>query len=205
MSGLKFRPIWKFIFSLNSSEEERYHNGIDIDHLFYDAKQYIRVKLGNNIFDEDLKEKSQADLRYLEKALVNLKVSKVKERFLVLDLIVFIKSFYDDAENEIIKRGNVFKSFYGESFFIESLIELNVISAEGKTKRGFQAASNAIFKSSKLQENIFKPGVQLKEYIFYLNERFDAQINTSSKLSDGTNYDLRVENYFNNFYRNEKI
>lgn len=205
MSGLKFRPIWKFIFSLNSSEEERYHKGIDIYHLFYDAKQYIRGKLGNNIFDENLKEKSQRDLRDLERALNNLKVSKVKERALIIDLIFFIKSFYNDTENEIIIEGNIFKSFYGESFFIESLTELNVINAEGKTKRGFQAASNAIFKSSKFQENIFKPGVQLKEFIFYLNERFDAQINTSSKLSEGINYALRVENYFNNFYRNDKI
>lgn len=185
--------------------DERYLKGVNIDHLFYDAKQYIREKLGNNIFEEDLKEKSQSDLSDLENALVKLEVSKVKERALVTDLIIFIKSFYDDTENEIINDVNIFKSFYGESFFIECLTELNVISPDGEIKRGFQAASNAIFKSPNFQGNIFKPNVKLKEYISYLNERFDAQINTSSKLSDGTNYYIRVEDYFNNFYRNDKI
>jgi len=95
---------------------------------------------------------------------------------------------------------NIFRSYEGQTWFYDTLIEMGAINEENKAQKGvFQTRCQAIFSISECKNKIFKNRLKLKDYIEYLNITYSAKITNNSRLSDGYKYKADVKGYLNLF------
>ncbi len=197
-----YRPLWKFVIAANMSEEDRYNKGLNLKDLFFEAKKYAKSR-HSNFFDDDKEILAKEDLKFIEAQLKSFEIKNTEGRKLVLEMASYIKSFYKNDIFSSTEFMDIFQNDSCESFFIDTLEHLDAIDNKGKIKWGFQAAANAILKTEEYRKNILKPNLKLKDYIKYLNERYDANIKSTSKLSDSGNLEKTAMEYFKNGYQNK--
>ena len=99
----------------------------------------------------------------------------------------------------------IFRSKEAEDWFRETLFNMNAISEDNKMIRGLSAVSDAIYKNEKCKEHIFKNRPQLKNFIEHLNNKFEANIKSDKKLSDGSRYIDKIQPYVNQFIRGKSV
>ncbi|SHI61101.1 hypothetical protein SAMN04488096_10324 [Mesonia phycicola] len=110
-----------------------------------------------------------------------------------------------DKENTVLKKSipkfneKIFKSLEAENWFLNSLKELSAIDGNGKSIRGFQAKVSAIFSVQEVKDKIFVYSLTLRDYINYLNQRFDAKIASDKKLSSGMIHESKVDKLIEKF------
>ena len=75
-------------------------------------------------------------------------------------------------ENNISYKSDIFRNKEAEAWFYSMLEEFNVSNGE----RGFGAVIGGIFRNSNCKNHILKSHLKQKEYIQYLNERFNKKI-----------------------------
>ncbi|MBT0606833.1 hypothetical protein [Aequorivita echinoideorum] len=190
-----FPPLWKFVFAAKMTEQERFEENIDLQALYYGAKKSLKKQLENSFDDISpivIKEK----IEFVENELLSFGMNKPKERKMIVDILDYLKTFTNDEIKAEFSRDSIFRNMESELFFIETLKHLNVLDANGKAKRGFQAACDAIKKSNLYKDNIFCFNFKLQDYIKYLNERFEAGIKSDNRLSDGIKYEEEVDKFF---------
>lgn len=195
-------PLWKFVYAAKMSEEERYHENINLKELFFEAKKHLKSR-HTNIFDDDKEARAKEDLKFIETELASFSVKNEEGRKLLIDMSDYIKGFYNIDVSSSTEFMNIFQNAACESFFIDTLEHLNVLDNNGSIKRGFQAVANAIFKTEEYEKKIFKSKLKLQDYILYLNDRFNAKIKSTSKLSYGGNHEKTVKEYFKNNYQSK--
>ena len=85
---------------------------------------------------------------------------------------------------------NIFRNKEVEDWFYSMLEEFNVSNGE----RGFVAVIGGIFRNSNCKNHILKSHLKQKEYIQYLNERFNKTMNLTN-FSNPDNYSNDIEKF----------
>ena len=85
---------------------------------------------------------------------------------------------------------NIFRNKEAETWFYSMLEEFNVSNGE----RGFGAVIGGIFRNSNCKNHILKSHLKQKEYIQYLNERFNKTMNLTN-ISNSNNYSNDIEKF----------
>ena len=85
---------------------------------------------------------------------------------------------------------NIFRNKEAEAWFYSMLEEFNVNNGE----RGFGAVISGIFRNSNCKNHILKSHLKQKEYIQYLNERFNKTMNLTN-ISNSNNYSNDIEKF----------
>ena len=85
---------------------------------------------------------------------------------------------------------NIFRNKEAEDWFYSMLEEFNVSNGE----RGFVAVIGGIFRNSNCKNHILKSHLKQKEYIQYLNERFNKTMNLTN-FSNPDNYSNDIEKF----------
>lgn len=85
---------------------------------------------------------------------------------------------------------NIFRNKEAEDWFYSMLEEFNVNNGE----RGFGAVIGGIFRNSNCKNHILKSHLKQKEYIQYLNERFNKTMNLTN-ISNSNNYSNDIEKF----------
>ena len=85
---------------------------------------------------------------------------------------------------------NIFRNKEAEDWFYSMLEEFNVNNGE----RGFGAVIGGIFRNSNCKNHILKSHLKQKEYIQYLNERFNKTMNLTN-ISNSNNYSSDIEKF----------
>ena len=85
---------------------------------------------------------------------------------------------------------NIFRNKEAEAWFYSMLEEFNVSNGE----RGFVAVIGGIFRNSNCKNHILKSHLKQKEYIQYLNERFNKTMNLTN-FSNPDNYSNDIEKF----------
>lgn len=93
----------------------------------------------------------------------------------------------------------IFKTAEAQTWFFNTLNELNAIDDNSTPKRGFQAKASAIYYSNDCKKEVFKYNLSIKEYVHFLNNEFDNIIKNDTKLSDPSNHENTVKDLFLNF------
>lgn len=119
------------------------------------------------------------------KIALNRKIEFIERRKNMLD-----KSNYNS---------NIFRSRLAEDWFNNALDELNALKENMKAGSSFQAKCAAIFDNAECKNLIFKYDLYLKDYIYFLNSIYSANIKTLSKLSDGGKHTNEVTKHINLF------
>ncbi len=86
----------------------------------------------------------------------------------------------------------IFKTAEAQTWFFNTLEELNALDQSRTPKRGFQARISAIFNDKDCKESIFRFELLLKEFVAFINNEFDNCIKNDKQLSDGTKYSKKV-------------
>lgn len=133
---------------------------------------YMRVEL-NTIFDKII--------------LNQIKINETEK-------LTYIST---NDNNLLIKESNnpypnVFKDTESYNLFLKIINKLNVLDANNKAKkRGFQPVASSIFTKGKEQLFVYK--VALRDYINFLNDKFNAELTDTTRLSDGCSHHKRVK------------
>ena len=85
---------------------------------------------------------------------------------------------------------NIFRNKEAEDWFYSMLQEFNVSNGE----RSFGAVIAGIFRNSNCKNHILKSHLKQKEYIQYLNERFNKTMNLTN-FSNSDNYSNDIEKF----------
>ena len=85
---------------------------------------------------------------------------------------------------------NIFRNKEAETWFYSMLEEFNVSNGE----RGFGAVIGGIFRNSNCKNHILKSHLKQKEYIQYLNERFNKNM-PPTNFSNPDNYSNDIEKF----------
>lgn len=85
---------------------------------------------------------------------------------------------------------NIFRNKEAEDWFYSMLEEFNVSNGE----RGFGAVIGGIFRNSNCKNHILKSHLKQKEYIQYLNERFNKNM-PPTNFSNPDNYSNDIEKF----------
>ena len=85
---------------------------------------------------------------------------------------------------------NIFRNKEAEDWFYSMLEEFNVNNGE----RGFGAVIAGIFRNNNCKNHILKSHLKQKEYIQYLNERFNKTMNLTN-ISNSNNYSNDIEKF----------
>lgn len=85
---------------------------------------------------------------------------------------------------------NIFRDKEAEDWFYSMLEEFNVNNGE----RGFGAVIAGIFRNNNCKNHILKSHLKQKEYIQYLNERFNKTMNLTN-ISNSDNYSNDIEKF----------
>ena len=93
-------------------------------------------------------------------------------------------------ENNIPYKSDIFRNKEAEAWFYSMLEEFNVSNGE----RGFGAVIGGIFRNSNCKNHILKSHLKQKEYIQYLNERFNKTMNLTN-ISNSNNYSNDIEKF----------
>lgn len=91
---------------------------------------------------------------------------------------------------------SVFKSEDGLNIFNRILNEFGINDNTIKIKRGTQAKLEAIWSCPGSKNIIFKEFINKKDYVEYLNKRFNVSYITRS-MSDGSSYHITIKDYIN--------
>nr|WP_321232382.1 hypothetical protein [uncultured Psychroserpens sp.] len=197
MYDFNFDTIDTFFCNLQDDSKKRRSKLYELRLDLKNAIDSLRSKFSLMTKDEKL-HFSKKILKVSDEIMNWLDDSKVEERD-------FLESFRQEVLKYMVlpkkllnKYPEIFKNDYAFQFFIEILHELNVIDNNEKHKRGFQAASNAVFSDKTIKSGLFVRNLYLKEYIKFLNDYFNADIKAQDKLSDPKNYSNDVSYYFRN-------
>ena len=87
-------------------------------------------------------------------------------------------------------KSDIFRNKEAEAWFYFMLEEFNVSNGE----RNFGAVIGGIFRNSNCKNHILKSHLKQKEYIQYLNERFNKSMNPTN-FSNSDNYSNDIEKY----------
>ena len=93
-------------------------------------------------------------------------------------------------ENNISYKSDIFRNKEAEAWFYSMLEEFNVSNGE----RGFGAVIGGIFRNSNCKNHILKSHLKQKEYIQYLNERFNKTMPLTN-FSNSDNYSNDIEKF----------
>ena len=85
---------------------------------------------------------------------------------------------------------NIFRNKEAEDWFYSMLEEFNVSNGE----RAFGAVIGGIFRNNNCKNHILKSHLKQKEYIQYLNERFNKTMNLTN-ISNSNNYSNHIEKF----------
>ena len=91
-------------------------------------------------------------------------------------------------ENNIPYKSDIFRNKEAAAWFYSTLEEFNVSNGE----RGFGAVTAGIFRNSNCKNHILKSHLKQKEYIQYLNERFNKTMPLTN-FSNSDNYSNDIE------------
>ena len=106
----------------------------------------------------------------------------------LLENTVTIESLSQNTNQPYCK--NIFRNKEAEAWFYSMLEEFNVNNGE----RGFGAVISGIFRNSNCKNHILKSHLKQKEYIQYLNERFNKTMNLTN-ISNSNNYSNDIEKF----------
>ena len=106
----------------------------------------------------------------------------------LLENTVTIESLSQNTNQPYCK--NIFRDKEAEDWFYSMLEEFNVSNGE----RGFGAVIGGIFRNSNCKNHILKSHLKQKEYIQYLNERFNKTMNLTN-ISNSNNYSNDIEKF----------
>lgn len=140
---------------------------------------------------------------YANQLIIFLESKKINPLALNQDIIQkeiiedHLSVFEDQSEKTYNK--SIFKSLEAETWFNETFEELGAIDENKKKAKGLQVKADALFKNSKCKENIFKYNLLLKTYITFLNNQYQAEIKSDSKLSDGSGHESKVEELIDSY------
>lgn len=87
-------------------------------------------------------------------------------------------------------KSDIFRNKEAEAWFYSMLEEFNVSNGE----RNFGAVIGGIFRNSNCKNHILKSHLKQKEYIQYLNERFNKTMNLTN-ISNSNNYSNDIEKF----------
>ena len=87
-------------------------------------------------------------------------------------------------------KSDIFRNKEAEAWFYFMLEEFNVSNGE----RNFGAVIGGIFRNSNCKNHILKSHLKQKEYIQYLNERFNKTMNLTN-ISNSNNYSNDIEKF----------
>ena len=106
----------------------------------------------------------------------------------LLENTVTIESLSQNTNQPYCK--NIFRNKEAETWFYSMLEEFNVSNGE----RGFGAVIGGIFRNSNCKNHILKSHLKQKEYIQYLNERFNKNM-PPTNFSNPDNYSNDIEKF----------
>jgi len=106
----------------------------------------------------------------------------------LLENTVTIESLSQNTNQPYCK--NIFRNKEAEDWFYSMLEEFNVSNGE----RGFGAVIGGIFRNSNCKNHILKSHLKQKEYIQYLNERFNKNM-PPTNFSNPDNYSNDIEKF----------
>lgn len=141
----------------------------------------------------------KVDYHYLLKYKRNFEISlKRKKEFINSKINSYSNNLINTAQKPIEDYNKeIFISKEAEDWYNHTLNELNALDENKKATNKFSAKANSIYKVAK--NNIFNFELSLKKYIEFLNEVYSLNQKYYDKLSDGKNYDNKVNELFDSY------
>jgi len=211
---------------LNINESHYYYGDLIINSLKYRTTKkrklkYLSIKIKELGFDVKTLKSSDLILTKRNKIISkqnNRKEQKYFDRFQKIEMKLLsegyvpkksIKNinsllsneFEQNQENKKVTFNNqIFTTEVAEAWFFDTLEKLNALDDKGKAKkRHFQPKANAIWSNQNARKHILKYDLSLKQYIEFLNTKFDAELKNKDKLSKPDNHANKVAELFETF------
>lgn len=199
--GLKLSPFLEFLQFFKLSNDERLIQGFAIEYQVAKMKEKLEMEIVW-MKEEEKKEFCKNKIKWIDRTIKTLTISKIYEKNLLRDLKAFLNVLCGNSSEipENPKYHRIFRTAKFEQMFIAGLEGMNVVNEKFHSKRGFQTVANAFFRSS-IKDQMFIDNLRITEFIGYLNDNFAASIAAKDRLPDPDNYENRVENFIKNYNR----
>ena len=168
-----FRKIEESYFSLESV--------VNANNRMYSKKNEIHKFVASQFFDSI----AQPVYIRVKDEILNIFPKLLDRREEVVENITISK-----IEPSASYKSKIFRNKEAEAWFYSMLEEFNVSNGE----RGFLAVIGGIFRNNNCKNHILKSHLKQKEYIQYLNERFNKSMNPTN-FSNSDNYSNDIEKY----------
>ncbi len=216
VKGIPKNPFIISKFRTNRYTKLRYYKPIgekELLELLFDITRNILYKLK---FKEYIKKESNEKVSQLKEHLAIQKFDLDQEEMMdafnnnEMRYVTVLRNWLDGSrkliealkptinqEEVVVKpkeeyNSQIFRSNEAQTWFFDTLEELNALDHNSNPKRGFQAKVSAIFDNKDCKNVVFRYELLLKEYAMFLNNEYDDYIKNTKQLSDGTKYSEKV-------------
>lgn len=157
----------------------------------------------DTLFEDELETEVINLLKIIDGLSERLDTSKTEQ-------IKFLFAFRKKVSSYIVipKRNlvdypkDIFKSAYAYQFFINSLLEFNVIDEYLKSLDKFQVVAKTMLDDEDYRNKVFVSNLTQRKYTFFLNKKFGTKINPDSMSKSHNHIDTVADYITQNFNPN---